>query len=80
MGTVIYLVHTSPHRYCIVTVISQYLKGLTGWALPFKCQGKFTLDIYNDSNFSKFLVAFKSTTRYCTFLERELITWRSGIC
>ena len=50
---------------------------MTGWPLLFKRQGKFTLDIYTDSDFSGSLVDHRTTTGYCTFLAGNLITWRS---
>ena len=48
-----------------------------GWGLHFKCQGTLSLDAYTDSDFEGSLTDRKSTTRYCTFLAGNLITWRS---
>ena len=39
---------------------------MTGWALLFKLQYKFTLDIDIDSDFGRLFVDFKSTTGYYT--------------
>ena len=57
--------------------VLRYLKGTTGWCLHFKHQGMMSLDTYTDYDFVSSLVDRRSTTRYCVFLARNLVTWRS---
>ena len=48
-----------------------------GWGLHFKRQGTLSLDAYTDSDFACSLTDRMSTTGYYTFLDGNLIRWRS---
>ena len=69
----------SPRRthYQAALQILRYLKGTIGLGLIFKKKSKLDLIIYTDSDYDGSLVDRKSTTRYCTLLGGNLVTWRS---
>ena len=57
--------------------ILQYLKGTLGRGILFKRNGNMTLEAYTDANYVGSIVDRRSTTRYCTFLGGNLVTWKS---
>ena len=56
--------------------VFRFLKETTKWGLSFKHQRKLTLDMYLDSNFTKFSLGCRSTMASCSFLVGNLITRR----
>lgn len=57
--------------------ILHYLKGNPGKGILFKKTNTLTLEAYTDADYASSLVDRRSTTRYCTFLGGNLVTWRS---
>ena len=60
-----------------VIQIVRYLKAHPGCGLLYKANGHLRVEAYSDANWVGSPSNRKSTTRYCTFLEGNLITWRS---
>ena len=61
----------------VVYRIFHYLKGTIGKGILFKKGAKLTLEAYIDADYASSTVDRRFTTRYCTFLEGNLVTWRS---
>ena len=57
--------------------VLQYLKGSPGKGILFKRNLGLILEAYTDANYVRFVVDRRSVTWYCTFLGRNLVTWRS---
>ena len=57
--------------------ILQYLKGTPGRGILFKRNGNATLEAYTDADYAGSITDRRSTTGYCTFLDGNLVTWRS---
>ena len=57
--------------------VLRYLKGTLVLRITYKTTGKIDLILYTDSDFLGSKVDCRSTTRYCTILGGNLITWRS---
>ena len=57
--------------------VLRYLKIAIRWRLHFKHQCILSLDAYRNSVFISSLIDHRSTTGYCIFLARNLITCRS---
>jgi len=57
--------------------ILHYLKISPRKGIPFKRNGRLTLEAYTNANYAGFLVDRRSTTGYCTFLGGNLVIWRS---
>ena len=55
----------------------KYLKGTPGLGIIYQKICKLDLVLYTDSDLAGSRVDYKSTTRYCTFLGGNLVTWRS---
>ncbi|WMV55458.1 hypothetical protein MTR67_048843 [Solanum verrucosum] len=62
----------------VVNRILQYLKGSPGKGILFKRGGDMVLEAYTDADYAGSLVDRRSSSRYCTFLGGNLMTWRSG--
>ena len=54
-----------------------YLKANPGKGILFKKKDILTLEAYTDADYAGSIVDRISTTRYCTFLGGNLVTWRS---
>ena len=54
-----------------------YLNGSPGKGILFKQNSLLVLEAYTDANYIGSMVDRKSTTRYCTFLGGNSVTWRS---
>ena len=65
------------HHFEVVFRVLRYLKGTVGLGITFRKQGNLDLLIYTDSDFAGCLLDFRSTMGYCTFLDGNLVTWRS---
>ncbi|RVW73047.1 hypothetical protein CK203_061052 [Vitis vinifera] len=50
---------------------------LTGSRYLSENGGEFKLEAYTDANWVVSMIDKRSTTKYCTFLERNLVNWRS---
>ena len=57
--------------------ILSYLKGTIGTGLLFHAGGDPTIKIFTDSDYASSLDDSRSTSGYCSFLGKSLITWRS---
>lgn len=57
--------------------IVQYLKGTSGRGIMFELNGSVNLEAYADADYPGLVMDKRSTTRYCTFLGRDLLTWKS---
>jgi len=57
--------------------VVRYLKGAPGQGLFFSSNSDFRLKAYCDSNWTGCPLTMRSTTGYCVFLGRSLISWRS---
>ena len=55
----------------------RYLKAHPGCGLLYKANGHLRVEAYIDADWARLPSNRKSTTRYCTFLGGNLITWRS---
>ncbi|KAK2979081.1 hypothetical protein RJ640_026031 [Escallonia rubra] len=57
--------------------ILQYLKGSPGRGILFRKGTNMELEAYTDADYAGSLTDRRSTSGYCTFLGRNLVTWRS---
>ena len=65
-----------PHLKAAYRVL-HYLKGNLGKGILFKKNDTLALEAYTDADYIGSIVDRRSTTGYCTFLEGNLVTWRS---
>ena len=65
-----------PHLQAAYRVL-HYLKGNPMKRILFKKNDTLALEAYTDTNYASSIVDQRSTTRYCTFLRGNLVTWRS---
>ena len=66
----------NPH-FLAANWVLRYLKGTPGLGISYQKTGKIDLVLYTDSDFARSQVDYRSTTGYCTFLGRNLVTWRN---
>jgi hypothetical protein len=57
--------------------VLQYLKGILGKGILFKRNGGLVLEAYTNADYTELIVDRRSTFGYCTFLGKNLVTWRS---
>ena len=57
--------------------VPKYLKSSSGQGIYFKRRGSLILEAYMDANWVGSIIERRSTSRYCTFLGGNLVTWRS---
>lgn len=57
--------------------ILQYLKGNPGSGILFKNGTSIEVEAYTDADYAGSISDRRSTSRYCTFLGGNLVTWRS---
>ena len=67
--------HNPRTHYQAELWILRYLIGAFSLGLIFKKIGKLALLIYAEHDYGSSLVDHKSTTRYCTVLGGNLVTW-----
>ena len=65
-----------PHWEAVIRIV-RYLKVHPGCGLLYKANGHLRVEVYTDANWAGSPSDRKSTTRYCTFLGGNLMTWRS---
>ena len=65
-----------PHWEAVIRIV-RYLKAYPSRGLLYKANGHLRVEAYIDANWVGLPSDRKSTTRYCTFLGGNLITWRS---
>ena len=65
-----------PHWEAVIRIM-RYLKAHPGCGLLYKANGHLWVEAYTDADWARSPSDRKSTTRYCTFLGGNLITWRS---
>jgi len=58
-------------------IILHYLKGTPGRGILYKRNGNTILEAYTDADYVGSITDRRSTSEYCTFLGRNLVTWRS---
>ena len=61
----------------VVYRILRYLKLTPGKGLLFKKNNKREIDIYTDANHARNILDKRSTSGYCSYVWRNLVTWRS---
>ncbi|CAA7400038.1 unnamed protein product [Spirodela intermedia] len=83
IGRLRYLNHTCPdinlqeiHLQATYQVLA-YLKTITRQDILFKKGGKQSIEIYTDVDYARSVIDRRSTSGYCTFDCRNLVTWRS---
>ena len=67
-----------PHLQAAYRVL-HYLKGNPGKGILFKKNNTLALEAYTNADYAGSIVNRRSTTRYCTFLRGNLVTWRSSV-
>ena len=69
----------SPHEshMGVIYKILCYLKSTPGKGILFQKMGNIEVEAYNDVDWVGSIVNRRSTSRYCTFLGGNLVTWRS---
>ena len=65
-----------PHWEAAIRIV-RYLKAHPSRGLLYKANSHLRIEAYTDAKWAGSLSNRKSTTRYCTFLGGNLITWRS---
>ena len=65
-----------PHLQAAYRVL-HYLKGNPGKGILFKKNDTLDLEAYSEADYASSIVDRRLTTRYCTFLGGNLVTWRS---
>lgn len=61
----------------VVYQILRYLKGTPRRGLSFKKNGNRKIEAFTEANCADFVDDRRSTSRYCTFVWGNLVTWRS---
>ncbi|XP_022863020.1 uncharacterized protein LOC111383174 [Olea europaea var. sylvestris] len=61
----------------VVNRILHYLKGSHGRGIWMRKNGHSLITAYTDADWASSTIERRSTTRYCTFVEGNLVTWRS---
>ncbi|XP_024156017.1 uncharacterized mitochondrial protein AtMg00810-like [Rosa chinensis] len=56
----------------------QYLKAVAGQGLLFPSHSPFHLIRYCDADWARCLITRRSVTRYCVFLGKSLVSWKSS--
>lgn len=61
----------------VVHRILQYPKKNPGEGLYFKKTKNRDVEVFTDLDWARFIIDWRSTTRYCSYVLRNLVTWRS---
>ena len=67
---------TEKHMATVYRIL-KYLKKSPSRGLHFKKNSNKDIEVYSDADWARSLTDRKSTTRYCTFVLGNLVTWRS---
>lgn len=59
------------------TRVLRYLKGYPGKDILYKSHGHHQVEVYANADWEGSLTDCKSTSGYCSFVEGNLVTWRS---
>ena len=66
-----------PEHFEVVYKILRYLKRTPCRGLLFKSRGHLQIETYIDADWAGSIVDRRSTSRYCSFVGGNLVTWRS---
>ena len=64
-----------PEHFDAVYRILRYLKGTLGIGLSFKKLGHLQIEVYADADWAGSITGRRSTSGYCAFVGRNLVTW-----
>ena len=64
------------HWEAVIRIV-RHLKACPDYGFLYKANGHLQVEAYTNADWAGSLSNRKSTTRYCTFLGGNLITWRS---
>ncbi|KAL6323926.1 hypothetical protein AAG906_006196 [Vitis piasezkii] len=68
---------SSINKKNLIFKLLHYLKGNPDKGILFKKNNTLALDAYTNADYAGFLLDRRLTTRYCTFLGNNMVTWRS---
>ena len=69
--------HSPGHEHFeAVNRILRYLKGAPGRGLLYKKSQYLQVEVYTDADWASSIMDRRSTSRYCTFIRGNLVTWR----
>ena len=68
--------HLKPHIEVVYKIV-KYLKETSMKGVLFQKGGELKLEAYTNANCVSSMIDKRSNTKYCTFLKRNLVTWRS---
>lgn len=60
-----------------VNLVLQYLKGKLGKGILFKRNARIMLEAYTNTDYARSVTERRLTSRYYTFLDGNLVKWRS---
>lgn len=66
----------APHMEAVLNVL-RYIKGTVGKGVFYSSDSNLKLSLFSDADWGACLDTRKSTTGFCVFLGKSLISWRS---
>jgi len=76
MSAVSQFMHAPMQTHLDVGIIC-YLKGCPGKGLMYIERDHLHVEAYTDADYAGFISNKRSTSRYCTFVGGNIVTWRS---
>ncbi|PON48715.1 LOW QUALITY PROTEIN: hypothetical protein TorRG33x02_319380 [Trema orientale] len=77
VSTVSQFMHSPYEAHLEAVYILKYLKEIAGRGLFFKKNSKRSIEAFTDADWAGAIDDRKSTSRYCTFVWGNLVTWRN---